>query len=233
MFSPLRAVFFDVDGVLLDSLPQHLRICHDKAVEFGLKLRIPNVEEFRSWVSRGVRVSPMRYFFLAVGFPPAYADRAVTDYEREFAHKYRPQPFEGVDAMLRGLHDARLTLGMVTSNTRDNVLQALGPTSEHFESSYCYFFERDAATPRPKSWFLANGAQLVGGRPTECVYVGDQPADADAARDAGVHFLGVTYGWGITRGDTRYETVDTVAGIANRLLVCTSSVPSADRVAQD
>src|SRR5262249_29474188 len=31
---PRELVFFDVDGVLLDSLPQHLRICADKASEF-------------------------------------------------------------------------------------------------------------------------------------------------------------------------------------------------------
>jgi phosphoglycolate phosphatase-like HAD superfamily hydrolase len=44
---PLQAVFFDVDGVLIDSLPEHLQICRDKAAEFGLKLTIPTIEEFR------------------------------------------------------------------------------------------------------------------------------------------------------------------------------------------
>jgi beta-phosphoglucomutase-like phosphatase (HAD superfamily) len=53
-----RAVFFDVDGVLLDSLPQHLQICHDKAIEFGLKLKIPTVDQFRQLIRRGVKVSP-------------------------------------------------------------------------------------------------------------------------------------------------------------------------------
>ena len=232
MSSPLRAVFFDVDGVLLDSLSQHLRICQDKAIEYGLKLRIPTTEEFRSWVSRGAKISPMRYFFLAVGFPPEYADRAVADYERDFAHKYRPQPFDGVDTMLRALHETGLRLGLVTSNTRENVLQALGRTIDYFEPSYCYFFERHAATPRTKSSLLMHGARLLGVPPSDCVYVGDQPADAEAARDAGFRFLGVTYGWGIVRGDTRFDAVDTVAGIADRLLGRTSAAPSHDYVAR-
>ena len=30
-------VFFDVDGVLLDSLPKHLAICADKAREYGVQ----------------------------------------------------------------------------------------------------------------------------------------------------------------------------------------------------
>ena len=69
MRAGLKGVFFDVDGVLVDSLPQHLQICRDKAAEFGLNLRIPSIDEFRQLVSRGTKVSPMRCFFLAVGFP--------------------------------------------------------------------------------------------------------------------------------------------------------------------
>src|SRR6516162_11680517 len=113
-----RAVFFDVDGVLVDSLPQHLQICRDKAVEFGLKLKIPTVDEFRQLVRRGTKVSPMRYFFLAVGFPEDYVARAVADYQREFIQRYRPKAFPGVSEMLKTLQAAELKLGLVTSNTR-------------------------------------------------------------------------------------------------------------------
>jgi beta-phosphoglucomutase-like phosphatase (HAD superfamily) len=95
-----RAVFFDVDGVLVDSLPQHLQICRDKSIEFGLDIRIPTVEEFRDLVRRGTKVSPMRYFFLAVGFPEDLAERAVADYDRDFVQRYRPRTFPGVERMM-------------------------------------------------------------------------------------------------------------------------------------
>ena len=101
-----RVVFFDVDGVLVDSLPQHLQICRDKAIEFGLKLQIPTVNDFRQLVRHGTKVSPMRYFFLAVGFPEELAERAVADYEREFIHRYRPKLFSGVTRMLNTLKRA-------------------------------------------------------------------------------------------------------------------------------
>ena len=61
---PLEAVFFDIDGVLIDSLPEHLRICRDKAIEFGLKLKIPTVEEFREMVRRGTKVESDAVFLL-------------------------------------------------------------------------------------------------------------------------------------------------------------------------
>jgi hypothetical protein len=55
-----RAAFFDVDGVLIDSLPEHLKICRDKAIEYGLNLKIPAANEFRQLVAQGTRLRTMR-----------------------------------------------------------------------------------------------------------------------------------------------------------------------------
>jgi HAD superfamily hydrolase (TIGR01509 family) len=213
----LRAVFFDIDGVLIDSLPQHLQICRDKTKEFGLKLRIPTVDEFRELIRRGTKVSPMRYFFLAVGFPEGLADRAVADYEREFMRRYRPEAFAGVPQLLATLRKAGLELGLVTSNTRANVTPALGNSIGNFDPRCLFFFDR-YPVPKPKPWCLLEGARLLGVEPRECVYVGDQPSDAAATFDAGVNFLGVTYGWGISEADTQYVLAKNVLEIADKLI---------------
>jgi len=193
---PVHAVFFDVDGVLIDSLPQHLQICRDKAIEFGLQIEIPSHDAMRLLISRGTKVSPMRNFFLAVGFPETHLDKAVE------MHKLRI---------------AGLKLGLVTSNTRANVAPALGPAMKQFDDSCLFFFDRYSA-PRPKAWCLAEGARVLNSVPDTCVYVGDQPNDATAAKEAGFQFLGVSYGWGIAKSDPRFETVDSVAEIPNKLV---------------
>jgi HAD superfamily hydrolase (TIGR01509 family) len=212
----LAAVFFDVDGVLLDSLPQHLQICRDKAAEFGLNLKIPTVDEMRRIISRGVKVSPMSEFFRAVGFPATLIKRAVADYEGEFMKHYRPNAFPGVTEALTALHKAGLKLGLVTSNTRSNILPALAHVIHYFEDS-CVFFYDDYPEPRPKVWFLAEGARILRLAPSRCVYVGDQPADADAAQAAGFQFLGVSYGWGIEWRGGQLEFVANVRDIPDRL----------------
>lgn len=214
---PLEAVFFDIDGVLIDSLPQHLQICRDKAIEFGLKLEIPSVERFREMVRQGTKVSPMRYFFLAVGFPPALADRAVVDYDNEFMELYRPKPFAGVERLLSKLHNAGLTLGLVTSNIRANIEPALGTAIQYFDQRCLFYFDR-YPEKKSKPWCLAEGAHILRLPLNECVYVGDQPADAVAAKEAGTQFLGVTYGWGITDDDVQYEQAKSILEIADKLI---------------
>jgi N-acetyl-D-muramate 6-phosphate phosphatase len=212
-----EAVFFDVDGVLVDSLPQHLQICRDKAVEFGLALRIPTVEEFRELVREGKKVSPMRYFFLTIGFPEELVDRAVADYKREFMQRYRPKAFSGVDQMLATLRSAMVRLGLVTSNTRANVIPPLLSSMECFDERCLFFFDR-YLVPKTKTWCLAEGGRLLGIRPDECVYVGDQPDDARAAAEAGMRFLGVTYGWGISDHDEQYPRAKGVLEIPDKLI---------------
>jgi N-acetyl-D-muramate 6-phosphate phosphatase len=217
MQTSLRAVFFDADGVLIDSLPQHLQICRDKAVEFGLRLKIPSADEFRELVRRGVKVSPMRYFFLAVGFPEDLVERAVADYEKDFMQRYQPRAFVGVDKMLAACRRAGLNLGLVTSNTRANVVPALGSAIEFFDERCRFYFDR-YPEPKTKPWCLLEGARLLGVGPPECVFVGDQPVDAAAAREAGTRFLGVTYGWGISQHDKHYETVKSILEISDKLI---------------
>jgi phosphoglycolate phosphatase-like HAD superfamily hydrolase len=216
---PVKAAFFDVDGVLLDSLPQHLKFCQDKAAQFGFSIEVPTMATFRQMVARGVKVSPMRNFFLAVGFPQdkGTLERAVTDYERDFMKLYRPSPFPNVESMLHLLSGGGQTLGLVTSNTRENVVPALGAAMKYFNESCLFFYDRHAE-PKPKSRDLMQGAKIAAASTRSCVYIGDQPADAQAADEAGLQFLGVTFGWGIVEGDVRFETVDSIRDIPDKLL---------------
>jgi phosphoglycolate phosphatase len=214
----IRAVFFDVDGVLLDSLPQHLRFCADKARQYGLNdLRIPNEAEFKRMIGDGVSVSPMLNFFLSIGFPEALAIRGTREYEREFMPAYRPSQFPGVSETIRRLYDAGFSLGLVTSNTRANVEPALSDVIQYFDAR-CLFYFDEQPIEKGKSACLLHGAKLLGLEPERCFYIGDQPADQAAARSAGYRFLGVSYGWGFSPNGKKLTTADRVSDIADLLL---------------
>jgi len=212
-----KGIFFDVDGVLLDSLPDHLAICRAKAAKFGLKIDIPSVQQFQKMIHDGVKVSPMFYFFLAVGFPETEAELATHDYEAEFSTHYHPKPFPDVLVTLRALKTAGLELGLITSNTRVNVESALTDCLLYFNQN-CLFYFDSYAEPKTKSWCLRQGASALGLNTEDCVYIGDQPNDAKEAQQANTSFIGVTYGWGIPKSDTRYSVVHSLAELRDKLI---------------
>ncbi|MGZ5892958.1 MAG: HAD family hydrolase, partial [Caldimonas sp.] len=133
---------------------------------------------------------------------------------REFAQRYHPQPVPGIRDMLRRLHEAGHAMGLVTANIAANVEPSLHEVMPFFDRR-CLFYMDRYHPPRSKSWCLAEGANILGAPSGRCVFVGDQPADADAARAAGWGFLGVAYGWGQLESNPGWQVVEAPADIAD------------------
>ena len=211
-----RVVFFDVDGVLLDSLAMHLKICEDLSRENCLGLKIPTPDEFKKLARTGVRISPMKSFFRALGFSEPDAERANRYYEAHFMEKYPAAPFPFVEDVLRNLDGAGMALGIVTSNIRANVQKALGRSWGFFDPRLLYTYDHIEGLTKAQA--LTAGVRQLGIAPEDAIFVGDQITDRDAAAEAGVHFLGVTYGWGISREDKEFDTVHDPRELAVYLL---------------
>jgi phosphoglycolate phosphatase-like HAD superfamily hydrolase len=204
MSSGTRLALFDADGVLLDSLTPHLQICEAKNREYDLGLTIPTADEMKEMIRRKVRISPMKYFFTAVGFPDDLAERADRDYQATFARDYASPVYPGVPEALAALRDAGFTLGIVTANTHANVVAALGPTAALFGADLILAKDNH---PGPKSDAIRTAMSLHGATPARTVYIGDQPADWEAARTAGVPFVGAAYGWGFAADGNPFPVV--------------------------
>src|SRR5215510_1871014 len=197
----IEAAVFDVDGVLLDSLDAHLQISIDEARRMRLNVSIPSVEDFRRLVAQGAVISPMEEFFHTVGFTRVHAREADDVYRRVFAGKYPVHPFPRIKEMLQTVAGFGVRLGIVTSNTRRNISTALGESLKLFDER-CIFCDDDAQR-LTKAQALTRCAENLGIQPQSLLYVGDQPRDFAAAREAHTRFLGVTYGWGVEESETR------------------------------
>jgi phosphoglycolate phosphatase len=98
--------------------------------------------------------------------------------------------FEGVDAMLAGLHAAGLALGLVSSNSAANARRLLGPGN----LGLLGFLECGVAI-HGKPARLARLLRRAGVAPAHALYVGDEIRDVLAARALGLRAGAVTWGY--------------------------------------
>jgi HAD superfamily hydrolase (TIGR01549 family) len=99
--------------------------------------------------------------------------------------------FEGVKDVLARLPGKKSTATTKGTPTTRTVLEQFGllPYFDHVQGTDGF-----PAKPHPDVIFRA--LQALNAKPKECLFVGDSPADLEAARRAGVQSCAVTYGYG-------------------------------------
>ena len=179
-----RAVIFDCDGVLFDSW--HANVGYYNAIFAALGLPALDAEGERK---AHVLSSPQLFVDL-FGEDEALIARAQAaardlDYGPFYRHM---QPAPGLYALLGELK-RRYRLAMATNRgaTVPGVVRHFG-LAEFLELAVGLY---DVARPKPFPDMIEKCVAHFGVAPREAVYVGDTASDYEAARGAGVHFIGV------------------------------------------
>ena len=124
---------------------------------------------------------------------------------------------EGMADVLVRLRDEGRRLGIVTAKRRSTVELAFAsvPVAHLFEA-VVGGDETERHKPHPEPLLLA--AERMGANPAETAYVGDSPFDIRAAKAAGMHAIGVTWGRIHDRERLEAEEPDAVVDRAEELL---------------
>jgi len=189
---PLRvkAVLFDVDGTLVDSIPALLTVARRAApglpVSEELVRRTLNEQRF-FWDSLLPPEAPGRAERIAA--MTAEALRLWPEVLREHA---RAVP--GLAATLDALRARGLKLGIVTG-AREGSFEPLRRAGV-FERFAAVITRAQVARGKPHPDSLLMGAEALAVAAADAVYVGDTPIDVEAARAAGMSAVAVLSGAG-------------------------------------
>ena len=189
-----RAVLFDADGTLLNSLPPHVDFVHTMNDELELGLSLPSRDDLAA--SRLIAAAPMANFFRRANFPESAIAACVEAYEGRFAAECKVAPFDGVEPLLSRLSDLRVPCAVVSSNTAHNVRRGLGDSARFLD----FILGIDNA-PADKAEAIAVALDRLELEPVDAIYVGDTRKDFDKASAAGVAFLGVDFGFEALHSD--------------------------------
>lgn len=211
-----QAVLLDLDGTLLDTVPDLALAANAMRVELGM----PPLREdvIATFVGKGVDNLVRRT--LAGGLDPDPPEPA--QYEQGRASFYRHYHlvngdksvvFDGVMEGLKLLREQGLKLAVVTNKPTEftlPLLQRMG-LAGFFEAVVC---GDTCAHKKPHPEPMLHACSLLGVAPEHTVAVGDSVNDANAARAAGCSVLAVPYGYNEGK-DVRTLEVD---GIVATLL---------------
>ena len=190
-----RLVLFDLDGTLLDSAPDMLATVNRMRATRG-QGAMP-LDELRPHVSRGSRAMS------AAAFPELGGD-VSPEMIREFLAIYEEELgrnsvlFGGVPELLASIEADGARWGIITNKPEylaKQIMPQLG-----WESRSAIMLGGDTLPQRkPHPLPLLHAAEVLGEAIEDCVYVGDDQRDIDAARAAGMRSVVALWGY---RGDS-------------------------------
>ncbi len=177
---PTAAILFDLDGTLVDT-----ELLWEEAVIESLKTASIELssERFRSLYGTGLRIKDL---IVKCGGNPA-SEQSVRRVRDDLYHKLlRTKAVwkDGAQTMLKTLRE-KMPIAIITGSYQ-SYLDALPiRLAEHVETIITANDVGDLMKPHPHGLLLA--ATQLNVEPEECIYVGDQWFDMQAARNAGMN----------------------------------------------
>jgi phosphoglycolate phosphatase len=191
----IRVVVFDFDGTIADTHDAFVEIVNGLAGEFGYQpVNAEDLERLKHLSSREIiersEVSPIQIPFLL--------HRVKRELNKRIEHL---NPFAGLKSCLAILKERGYILGIITSNTRDNVTTFLANNQLADLFDFIY-----SGTPLfGKHKIIDRLIRQNHFRLSEVIYVGDETRDINAAKKSQVKAIAVAWGFNSPQILAKYQ----------------------------
>lgn len=219
MILPPKAVLFDLDGTLIDTAPDFIRIIKNLCIKYNRPC--PSDTAIRQQASAGARAMVRLIFGDELG-ELADTNPKFLAYRQEFLDLYEQdicvdsQLFDGLDDLLKLLESQDIFWGIVTNKPRYLAEQLLDKLNLTNRCSVLVCPDDVANTkPDPEPMFLA--CRKLNLDPKDCIYVGDHIRDIQAGRSSGMMTVAVSFGYIVPGENPHAWGADKVADTPNEL----------------
>ena len=189
----LRLVVFDCDGTLVDSLQMITQTMHAAYLHHGYEM--PDTSHIRQIIGLSLEVAIAE---LTPDFSVQQCEDVAASYRHHF-HALRKKGdmieplFDQARETLVALEESGFLLGVATGKG----IRGLNHVLELHDLTHFFTTLQtpDIAPGKPHPGMLENAMEVTGARPENTVMIGDTSFDIEMAVNAGVHPVGVAWGY--------------------------------------
>ncbi len=186
-----KAVIFDLDGTLLDTLGDLTDSVNEMLGEFSCPER--SLEEIRLFVGNGMKNLVERSV-------PEDFDKSKLTFAYEFFRqsykknmRNKTRPYDGIPECLEELQKLGIKTA-VTSNKNDDAVKGL--CEEYFGNLVTLAVgAREGVPSKPDPTMVNNVIKELNVEKADCIFVGDSDTDIITAKNAGLKSIGVLWGF--------------------------------------
>ncbi len=202
-----KLIILDLDGTLVDSLPDITSSLNHTAEKLGFKTFSPDT--VRGFVGDGVRVLIERAFPVTEAIRSEALGLFLTEYKAHLVDRTRP--FPGIEPLLSGLKKDGYPAG-VLSNKLENLSRTVVRHFPFLWEALSFVYGGDSFREKKPSPLPVLEILKKWGRAGEdAVIIGDSPNDIRCGKAAGINTIGVTYGF-MPHEILRVESPDVLVG---------------------
>lgn len=195
MTQKLQAVLFDLDGTLIDTAPDFIRII--KLLCQTHHMQAPSDSAIREQVSAGARAM-VKLMFDNPNLPDD--DARLLSFRQIFLDEYEKhicidsQLFDGLNDLLLFLEAQNIKWGIVTNKPK-YLAQALLEKLNLDNRCQVLICPDDVKHPKPNPESLLLACDILQVAPKNCLYVGDHRRDIEAGNLANMTTVIASYGY--------------------------------------
>lgn len=176
----MKYVIFDFDGTVADTLPHIVSIAEDV---LDVKVQKDEIEDLRN--------TPATKIIKKYKIPIYKIPKLIVEGRKQFTkHIDQVRPVEGIGEVIRQLHKKGYVLQIISSNSVANIKQFL--TKHKLDQFFVQIHGSVGLFSKAQAIRKVIRIQKID--KNNCIYIGDEVRDIEAAKKVGIKVVSVTSG---------------------------------------
>jgi len=188
----IKAIFFDLDGTLLNTA-KDLIFALNSILQEDEKAPLP-YEEVSSSVSNGANA------MIKLGYHLDSDSNELAPLRQRFLAHYERKDhtetvaYSGIESLIENISKAGLQWGVITNKPTRYAIKLM--SKFHFASLPCCILSPDhVQQPKPHAEPMYLACDIANCKPEEVIYIGDHKRDIDCGLNAGTITVSAAYGY--------------------------------------